>query len=143
MGIKVLKDNFVWKTLDFNKAEALFKAGLPIFALHSDGSESLIEGADELPHYCAKEEVGLQVGYVPTALNSDILYYTITPELQTLDPNDGIAETTGRLNVIVYKNVKGTLIKAKSLQLNYNREVETAIMEGFGDEYSEHKLIIL
>ena len=143
MGIKILKDNFVWKTLDFIKAEALFKAGLPLYALHSDDSESLIEDAEKLPELCTKGEVGLQVGYIPTALNTKTLYYTIAPELQTLDPNNGTAETTGRVNIVVYKSIRGTLTKVKSMQIRKSDPHEEAVRDGFGDEYQEHKLIIL
>lgn len=143
MGIKVLKDNFVWKTLDFNKAEALFKAGLPVFALHSDDSESLIENMEELIEHASYNDIGLQVGYIPTALNSHILYYIKSPELQTLDPNEGIAETTGLLNITVYKSIHGTLVKIKVMQLNLGCDVEKSIRESCDAKYKEHKLLEL
>ena len=66
MGIKITKDNFVWKTLKYADAKAAFTAGFPVFALYEDESESLIANPDTISDHIINGDVGLQVGFIPT-----------------------------------------------------------------------------
>ena len=66
MGIKVTKDKFVWKTLDYDDAKTAYKAGFPVFALYDDETESLISDAATISDHIIHGDVGLQVGFIPT-----------------------------------------------------------------------------
>jgi len=68
-NIKITDDGFVW-LLVTDKAKEIFISGLfPLYELHDDSSESLIEGFDQLNEALANGlNIGIEVGFT----NDDI-----------------------------------------------------------------------
>jgi replicative DNA helicase len=64
--MKITRDNFVWKLVTEDQAEFIFSLELfPLYALHSDESESLIETFDEIKTIFENgEKVGIEVGFI-------------------------------------------------------------------------------
>lgn len=62
--MKVTKDLFVWKIISHQLAESIFeKDEMPVYVLHEDESETLIESWDQLREaYWEKSTLGIEVG---------------------------------------------------------------------------------
>lgn len=62
-NIKVTEDGFAWLIVT-NKAEIVFGSGsFELYALHTDGTESLIHNMDELKHAkVMNDDIGIEVG---------------------------------------------------------------------------------
>ena len=69
--MKITKDNFVWKILTLEEAIKIFELDIfEIFALHEDGSETLIHSLDYIINFAETgAELGIEVGKFEININ--------------------------------------------------------------------------
>lgn len=69
MGIRVNKEGFVWKTLEFHEARALHAVDVKLFILDPNGRTFPIQHSGEISQEIINNDVVIAVGQLPPNIN--------------------------------------------------------------------------
>ena len=73
--MKITKDGFIWKLIDFNEAKVIVSSGaLEVFALWENDVETLIENYEDIINFAeAGAEFGIEVGTITDNQAKEVL----------------------------------------------------------------------